>query len=188
MKGSDALLVAASVLLTTAFAEGTVRLIDDLPLFTDWLPNTVDRDVTQSALASVPLARGVSKEWFRRDPPPLPNRAKPPAEWTRYKEEHKDPPPWVPLAFREVEYFKAWNAEYARDPCSHPVLRKAPAGIYAYEPLDHSPHPRFRYLPNATTPVGLVTNEFGWRGPPIKLEKPADVIRIVFVGGFTTAY
>ena len=48
-----------SVLLTTAFAEGAVRLIDDLPLFTDWLPNTVDRDVTQSALASVPLAPGV---------------------------------------------------------------------------------------------------------------------------------
>src|SRR3954464_3480677 len=102
MKFSNALLVALSVLLTTAFAEAAVRVIDDLPLFTDWLPNTVDRDVTKSALASVPLAPGVWGEWFRRDPPPLPNRSKPPAEWTRYVEEHQDAPSWIPGEFRAI--------------------------------------------------------------------------------------
>lgn len=187
MKLSNAVLVVASILFTTAFAEGAVRLIDDLPLFTDWLPNTVDRDVTQSALHSIPLAPGVSVEWFRRDPPPLPNRTKPPAEWMRYLEEHKDAHSWVSQPFRSTEFFKLWNAEFARDPCAHPALRAAPAGANMYEPFDHSPYPRIRYFPNKTTPMGLVTNEFGWRGPPIKLEKPADVIRIAFVGASTTA-
>ena len=187
MTFSNALLVAVSVLLTTAFAEGAVRLVDDLPLFTDWLPNAVEGDVTESALASVPLAPGVSVEWFRRDPPPLPNRAKPPAAWARFAEEHKDVPSQDSQGFRAADFFKVWNAAFLRDPCSHPVLSKVPGTAYLFEPVDYSPYPRFRYFPSVTTPAGLVTNEFGWRGPPIRLEKPENVIRIVFVGASTTA-
>ena len=41
-------------------------------------------------------------------------------------------------------------------------------------------------MPNATTPAGLVTNEIGWRGPPLKRRKP-DTVRIVFIGASTTA-
>ena len=67
------------------------------------------------------------------------------------------------------------------------MLRKAPGRLNVYEPFDHSPYPRFRYFPNTTDPSGLVTNQLGWRGPPIRLEKPADLIRIVFVGASTTA-
>jgi hypothetical protein len=36
------------------------------------------------------------------------------------------------------------------------------------------------------TPYGLVTNQFGWRGPPIELRKAANTIRIAFVGSSTS--
>jgi hypothetical protein len=91
----NGLLVASSVLVTTVLAEGATRLVDGLPLFTDWLPNTADKDVTQSVVNSIGLAAGVSGDWFLRDPPPLPNRAKPPADWVRVMEEMRSIPPWV---------------------------------------------------------------------------------------------
>jgi hypothetical protein len=182
----NGLLVALSVLVATLLAEGAARLVDGLPLFTDWLPNTVDKNVTQSVANSIRLAPGVSGDWFLRDPPRLPNRAKPPADWVRVMEEMKSIPPWIPNAFRATEYFHVWNSSYVGDPCAHPLLRQAPGQLYVYKPSDQSPYPKFRFFPNATTPLGLVTNEVGWRGPPVKLEKPANLIRIAFVGASTT--
>lgn len=186
MRLSNAALLAGSIVLSLAAAEAAVRIADDLPVFTDWLPSTLDRDVTARTVDAIPRAEGVSADWFLRDPPALPNRGEPPAEWTRYVQEARDIPPWISNAFRTFDLFKAYNSEYVGDPCSHPVLRKAPGRIFVFDPVDHSPYPRMRYLPNATTPKGLVSNEVGWRGPPVRLEKPANVIRIVFVGASTT--
>ncbi|HZY52006.1 MAG TPA: hypothetical protein VFE73_02140 [Reyranella sp.] len=187
MRWSDIALLAASIVLSMCAAEASVRALDRLPVLTDWLPNTRDRDVTARSVGSLPLADGVSADWFSRDPPPLPNRGVPPAEWTRVMDEARDIPLWVPEVFHATDYFKAYNAVYVGDPCSHPVFRQAPGSLYVFDPVDHAPYPRLRYLPSATTPTGLVTNEAAWRGPPVKVDKPADVVRIVFVGASTTA-
>jgi hypothetical protein len=187
MRWSNVALLAASILISICAAEASVRAIDHLPVLTDWLPNTRDRDVTARSVASIPLAQGVSAEWFFRDPPPLPNRGVPPAAWMRVMNEAKDIPSWVLGTFHATDFFKAYNAVYVGDPCAHPVFRQAPGSLYVFDPLDHSPYPRMRYLPNATTPTGLVTNQVGWRGPPVKVDKPADVVRIVFVGASTTS-
>ena len=48
------------------------------------------------------------------------------------------------------------------------------------------PHPPYRFLPNATTPIGLVTNAYGFRGPPVPFVRTPKTIRIAFVGASTT--
>ncbi len=85
------------------------------------------------------------------------------------------------------DMFKAWNTAFAGDPCQHALLAQMPSRrLSLVNSPDGSDRPIYRYMPNATTPVGLVTNEIGWRGPPLRHKKPATV-RIVFVGASTTA-
>ncbi len=49
-----------------------------------------------------------------------------------------------------------------------------------------APHPIFRYPRSTTMPDGLTTNRFGFRGPDVALDKPADTVRIAFVGASAT--
>lgn len=179
-------MIVLSCILVTAFAELATRLIDDLPVFTDWLPNTLDRDVTSASVDSIPLTPGVSRAWFFKDPPPLPNRHAPPAEWTRSYREFPSIPSVEKDRFRPAELFKAWNSVWAGRICEQALLKQAPEWLYLHDPPDGSRYPRYRFLPNATTPLGLVTNELGWRGPPMTVERPPNTIRIVFVGASTT--
>ena len=184
---ANACLIVVSVLVTAVAAEGVTRYLDGLPLFTDYLPNTVDRDVTAEHLDEIPRAAGVSRSLFFSDPPPLPNRHEVPAEWLRIAREIGESPAWV-NAFRPADFFKAYNSVFAHEPCSnsHRTFRDAPGRLYIYRSLDGSYLPRFRFLPNATTPLGLVTNQLGWRGPPVELRRAEKVVRIVFVGASTT--
>ncbi len=135
----------------------------------------------------MPVAAGVSRDWFQLDPPPLPNRTVPPADWARVFREIKDDPAKFGQ-FREPDPFKAWSADYVgADPCANQQLRTAPEGVFVLQPPDTGRFPTYRYLQNATTPLGLVTNQIGWRGPPIELPRGKRTIRIVFVGASTTA-
>jgi hypothetical protein len=85
------------------------------------------------------------------------------------------------------DMFRAWNSAFAGEPCHHPLLAQMPSRrLYLFDPTDQSPRPVYRYMPNVTTPAGLVTNEIAWRGPPLRHKKPGTV-RIVFVGASTTA-
>ena len=180
-------LVAASIVVAALIAEAATRFADDLPVLTDWLPNTTHRDARSAELDSIPRAPGVSRDWFFRDPPPLPNRIKLPADWERIAEEIKQHPAWVMGSiFAPADFFKAWNAARYPEPCTNPILRQAPGRLFVYAPADGAPYPRFRFLPNATTPLGLVTNAFGWRGRPIEFAKAPNVVRIAFVGASTT--
>ncbi len=183
---ANGLLIAASILVAGLVAEGTTRLIDGLPLFTDWLPNTVDRDVSTGHHDEIPRAAGVSRNWYFDDPPPLPNRHEIPEDWVRLAREIGEAPNWIGSSFRPADAFKAWNSVAAATPCQHPLLRQAPGRLYVYQSTDGSEWPRFRFMPNATTPLNLVTNQLGWRGPPIEIQKAAKVIRIAFVGASTT--
>ncbi|HEY6980670.1 hypothetical protein [Reyranella sp.] len=186
LKAIDALLVIASILVSALVAEVVVRYVDGLPLFAMPLPEGVGKAVTAEQRDEVPLAAGVSRDWFFDDPPSLPNRTKPPAEWQRlFVEVRNHPAKYAP--FRPADIFKAWNSAFAGDDvCKNNFLHRAPGVAYLYDPPDGEPYPRYRFLPGVTTPTGLVTNQIGWRGPPIIEPRAPNTIRIVFVGASTT--
>ena len=90
------------------------------------------------------------------------------------------------MDFRPADVFKAWNSAFAGDPCKHNFLRHAPGMLYLYDPPDGEAKPPYRYMPDATQPTWLVTNQMGWRGAPIEVPRGPKTIRIVFVGSSTT--
>ena len=189
------MLLASSVLLCLVVAEGATRLADELPLVDLPLPKAFDAiglDTTVAHLDEVPRAAGVARDWFFGDPPPLPNRNRPSREWieldrliemnsqARGNSFRQDFKPW--------DMFKAWNAAFVGDPCTNSFFSGAPGRLFVFDPPDSSQRPIYRYLPNATMPrgLGLVTNQFGWRGPPVRFARSEKTVRIVFVGASTT--
>ena len=66
------------------------------------------------------------------------------------------------------------------------IFKTIPEQVKVYPAPWQTAYPRFRYPPNATLPTRLTTNQFGWRGPQITLNKPAKTIRIACVGASTT--
>jgi len=170
----NALLILVSVVLCTALAEGMVR----------WL-EAQEPSAALSYLDGVPLAEGVQRAWFGDDPPPLPNRRAVSAEDTELV--RRVEASGVTDGTRRADMFKVWNSVFVGpDPCAHPYLKDAPGRIYVYDPPDGSPWPRFRFLPDTTTPIGLVTNAYGFRGGPVPLARQPKTIRIAFLGASTT--
>lgn len=187
MKTFDALLLAGSLLFSTVAAEIVVRHIDGYPLLEVPLPEGDGwvAPVPPALRDGVALASGVSAQWFDEDPPPLPNRTAAPAEWMRLFWEVKNHPDAY-MPFMEADLFKAWNTAYVGDPCKHPLLRRAPEHqLFVYDPPQGQKRPPYRFLPNTTTPLRLVTNQIGWRGPPIEEPRGQRTVRIVFIGSST---
>lgn len=169
----NVLLVLVSVALCTAAAEGIAR----------WMEVTDDADVAKR-LDEIPLAAGVQRAWYFDDPPPLPNRGKAPPEWYELVRRVEDS--GYTEGTRRADMFKAWNSAFVGDPCSHCYLRVAPGHLFVYDPPDGSPYPRYRFMPNATLPNGLVTNAYGFRGPPVPFVRTPKTVRIAFIGASTT--
>ncbi|MEM7347945.1 MAG: hypothetical protein AAF485_27245 [Chloroflexota bacterium] len=61
-----------------------------------------------------------------------------------------------------------------------------PPDVELFEASWDTTFPRFRYPPNTTLPSGITTNQFGWRGPLVRVNKPKNTIRIACVGASTT--
>ena len=169
----NTLLVLVSVVLCTASAELLVR----------WLEGAAPSVATRH-LDAIVLAPGVQRAWFAEDPPPLPNRKPVPAEWREL--DQKIASSGVSGPTRRADAFKAWNSVFVGDPCKHWYLQDAPGRLFVYDPPGGSPHPPYRFLPNATTPIGLVTNAYGFRGAPVPVARQPGTIRIVFLGASTT--
>jgi hypothetical protein len=186
LKLKNVLLFLASIVLSILVAEAAVRYIDGYRMDTLALGDPEgSASVDPAMLDKFPLAAGVDRKWFFGEPPPLPNRGKVDPEWQRmfhYVEDHNV----GGMEFRPADPFKAWNSAFAGDPCKHRFLRHAPGTLYLYEPPDGQPRPPYRYMPDATQPTGLVTNQMGWRGAPIEVPRGPKTIRIVFVGSSTT--
>jgi hypothetical protein len=143
------------------------------------------QSVGPGVVDSIPLATGVERKWFYEDPPPLPNRGKVPDDWQKLFHQVEAQPRGPD--FRPPDAFKVWNTAFmGPDPCRHKFLRQGPGQLWVHDPPDGAPSPPYRYLPNATLPNGLVTNQMGWRGPPVQVPRGDKVIRIVFVGSSTT--
>jgi hypothetical protein len=170
----NTLLILVSVVLCTAAAEGMVR----------WLDASAPSDALKY-LGEIPLAEGVQRAWFAENPPPLPNRRPVTAEALDLVRQVEAS--GVTEGTRRSDMFKAWNSAFiGPDPCAHSYLKDAPGRIYVYDPPDGEPFPRYRFLPDTTTPIGLVTNAYGFRGPPVPVARRSKTIRIAFLGASTT--
>jgi hypothetical protein len=188
------LVATFTVLVCVALAEAGMRIADGLPATSMILPESIGAigvDTTSSHLDAVPRAPGVSRELYARQPPPLPNRTKPPeVEMELFRRVQKEALLGVAQGrnpFQPWDIFKAWNAAFVGDPCKHAYLSGAPGLLYAYDPLDGGERPRFRFLPDTTLPSGLVTNAFGWRGSPVEFRRTPRTVRIVFIGASAMA-
>lgn len=66
------------------------------------------------------------------------------------------------------------------------IFKALPPQVKLYPAPWNSTFPRYRYPANVTLPTGLTTNQFGWRGPQLSLDKPKRTIRIACLGASTT--
>jgi hypothetical protein len=175
----NVLLVVISVALTAVAAEFLVR----------WLDKGGEIGPAARHLDEIPVAPGVERAWFYETPPPLPNRREVPEEWRQLVRDVEKS--GITEGTRRADMFKAWNAAFVGDPCRHAYLCGAPGHLFVYDP----PHdadgtgdnrPPYRFLPNATTPVRLTTNAYGFRGPPVPFQHQPRTVRIAFIGASTT--
>lgn len=127
-------------------------------------------------------AEGTDRRWFLEDPPALPNRSAPRRELVeRYHDFERRGifPPQGNYIFNR--YYV--ESERCR---SDGLFHNYPDHVLAFEPPVVDFHPRYRFPPATTAFEGLVTNEFGLRGGPLTLAKPARTVRIAFAGASTT--
>ena len=181
----NVLLVIATVVLGVGAAEATVRVLNGQPLFAFPLPDALPwDDVKPEDLDAVPRVPGVQRSWFEVKPQPLSNRKETPPDWRKLYDElaAKVTPSTL---FRPIDSFKVWNTARLPTLCARRFFAQSPARINVYDPPDGDAAPPYRFLPNATFPNGLVTNQMGWRGAPIEMPRRTRTIRIVFVGGST---
>ena len=171
---ANILLSAITVVIGTAVAEFVVR----------WLDNANDESPAYRYADAIPLAPGVDRSWFFTDLPPLPNRRSPSADDVALVRQVERS--GVTEGTRRADMFKAWNTKFVGDPCDHAYLCGAPGRIYVYDPPDGEARPPYRFMPNASTPIGLVTNAFGFRGAPVPVERRPRTVRIAFIGASTT--
>jgi hypothetical protein len=170
----NVLLVVVSVAVCTVAAEFVVRFLD----------TEADSGPATRHLGEIALAPGVDRGWFLVDPPPLSNRRAVPQEWLDLV--RKVERSGVTDGTRRADMFKAWNANFVGDPCRHAYLCGAPGHLYLYDPPSGEARPPYRFMPNATTPIGLVTNAYGFRGAPVPFARQPRTVRIAFIGASTT--
>ena len=133
-------------------------------------------------LSHLPALPGTDRAWFPEDPPPLPNRSTVSAQRLERFRDFEKRGIFAPQA----DYL--WNRYYVEsERCSaNNLFQNYPGSVLAFNPPEESLHPRYRFPPDTTTIAGLVTNEFGLRGPPLGLSKPPRTVRIAFIGASTT--
>jgi hypothetical protein len=133
-------------------------------------------------IARLPAAPGTDRHWFSEDPPALPNRAPVSAQdMERYRDYERRG-----LFGPQADY--VWNRRFVESNACAPgsTFQNYPAKIVIFDPPSGDTHPIYRFPPNATTAAGLVTNQFGLRGPPLTLAKDPKTVRIAFLGASTT--
>jgi len=171
---------------TLGLLETATRLFEGIPLTAGMLPTPYMLPQTPEpslgALAStLPHADDVDPSWIDRRPPPLPNRR---AIDGRMLTLRKEDGGRTPL---ESDLYRQWNARFVAElGCKVGALRTLRSPITVFDPIEPNTQPVFRFPPSVTTPLGLVTNRFGWRGPEILLNKPKSTVRVAFVGASTT--
>ena len=187
------LVVCITITASLLLGEGLIRKLDGYELFSAELRSTSAQAVVavshpnsdlelrvREYASKFALAAGVNIGMFDQDPPELLRKTVPP-EWAAIYSK-------LP-GNRKIEFFKLWNSQYiAAQPCDSKTFQNFPGVAFVFDPPDNSEHPPYRFIPSNVTPGGLVTNQFGWRGPEIKWAKPPRVIRIAFAGSSATTH
>ena len=180
------LLVLGSVLLSLVAIETGLRLVTGFGATRTASAAISDKPVnTQDALQyldRVPLSPGTDRRWFTENPPPLPNRHRPsPEQIARFNEYKQDG-----VFADQSDYI--WNRNFVEGTRCAPesLFKNYPDRVLAFDPPSPTIHPFYRFPPNNTGVGGLVTNDFGMRGPPVPLTKPPRTIRLAFIGSSTT--
>lgn len=182
------LLILASTLFGLLLAEAGLRVLarfQQNPAGSTASHKTdqpVDRESVTHYLSRLPAIPGTDRRWFVEDPPPLPNRSIVAAErLERFRDFQKRG-----IFAAQADYI--WNRYYVEsERCSpNKLFQNYPDAVLAFNPPEETLHPRYRFPPDTTTVAGLVTNEFGLRGPPLRLVKPPRTVRIAFIGASTT--
>jgi hypothetical protein len=179
----------ASIFAALLFLFGVVvcemafRAIDGFDLLSLRIPEPpaiqpAEKSPPSRHLASVPLAPGMKAEWFELSPKPLP----------RIPDPHlRAATDLYATAGVMSEATHVFNSQFAsKRLCEDPLFQKFPNFLFLYDAPNNDEHPRYRFPLNAVNPAGLVTNQFGWRGPQVELKKAPKTIRIAFVGASTT--
>jgi hypothetical protein len=184
----ETVLVAASLAVGLGLAEVAVRLLGAGKGEVTLEQAGAAADHAQNASSArhyvegMPLAPGVSADWFVESLPPLPNRtqASGPA-LARFRDFERRR-----LFAPQAEY--VWNRAFVEsERCrTNGRLSGFPPTVEAFASPSGEPFPRYRFPASTTTVAGLVTNQFGMRGRPLELVKPPHTIRIAFVGASTT--
>ena len=184
------LLIVVSSIGALGIAEVCLRTIvripdDTTPPVTAEQPTPPDADL-QHADEYVKNRKppdSVQYTWFRDDPPTPPNRKPVPEELrARYDD-------YVRRGLYGPQAGYIWNPEFVHERgcvMKSGFFANYPDSIEVFDPPSHTQFPRFRFLPETTSPSGLVTNSVGLRGPEIALHKPPRTVRIAFAGASTT--
>lgn len=175
--GFSILLTAVSLIA----AEFFVRWLDGYQVFSAKLVAPQSKPVASATplVARLPVAGGMSRDWFQRSPPPVSGDAKPLADLGAVIERYDA----AGMGSESTHVFSRGFAE--QEFCRNESLSKL-GSVFLFDPPGGGRYPRYRFPLNALLPTGLHTNQFGWRGPPIALAKPPRTIRIAFVGASTT--
>ena len=174
-------------------SEILIRTIDGYPIFSLNLRNKPKPKKSLTSQISIEYLKKISKgntleiNEFFKNPPLLPK---------------KNPDPFLLSLLVKAEraglegleqesVVKEWNKSFLidlikRGDKSTKIFLRFPPETVLFEACENNPHPRYRFPQSVTTPGGLVTNKFGWRGYELDLNKPANTIRISFLGASTT--
>ena len=180
----------ALVLVMTAVsalaAESALRLVDGygvVPLRLERrrpASSPSDRERVEEHVRTLPTANGVDRAWFRATPEPV----------ARITDDLVDAQAAKYPAQSLLSVYE-WNLQsLKKQACENPELFAQRLGafeyMFAFEPSGGETLPAFRFLRHASYPSGMITNNFGWRGPDLALNKPPRTIRLAFVGASTT--
>jgi hypothetical protein len=183
------LVAVGAVLASLAAVEVLLRWLDSYQLMSIALRSRVTQMPASPAgartspdvqyLARIPVAQGVDRAWYARAParphrvardPELDRRA------ARYPADSITP-------------FFSFNHRYLQQQVCGPSRGgELPAldDFFYFDPTDGSPYPTYRHLSHVNPAGWFVSNNFGWRGHDVALNRSARVIRIAFVGASTT--
>ncbi len=180
------------------FGEVVVRQIDGYALMSPTLTrsltfkrkqlpevdtNSTGKFTLKDFVTGYQSSTSVDISWIHIDPP-LRTKMKPPQNFVeRSSVANGDPTVnylWNDYLVKEVlKGRKDWgNFRFAETTFPDP--------IFVYPASWKTMFPRYRYPTNVTLPSGIQTNQFGWRGGSIDLQKPKKTIRIACVGASTT--